>query len=485
MRVSSQNPWQRILHRAVGALALGLLIGFTPNDARAICGDNVIDGGGNVCVGDCSSDTNVTVDEIVTCVNIALGTSAVDTCTQCDGDGGGSVTVDEIITSVNNALNGCPAGAAAAAGVGAPASEECDNGGLCVGGSNAGTFCDAESDCQGDGACFGGPANLRGCDGDDDCPSGTCRRCRPYGGDGCAANCTQETEQDFNLVPGVIIENVAVKEGTSGAVVNGPVIPVVPLPLIGTQVFTVGKLVDGSAPITVPASGVILERIPVSTIACACVRGAVASTCGGTLFDKDGAESANCTPGFTMIETCPVDKPCAPIHGPGNTGSGFVTCGAGGVDIEYFQDCNGTPGAEPLDPQVFITDRGTTTDPAEGSVYVVISSAIGTVVGACTGTDPAYGGDGQFCTTDDALANRGSPNSIPFTTNMAVGTVLNPADFEGDVLGPFGTSGASTTCNATTGDVSVGGTNLAGVFTACDQPTINDILVPVSFVAQQ
>jgi hypothetical protein len=59
------------------------------------------------CVGDCDSLVSVTVDEIITCVNIALGNSPPDTCSACDGDGSGTVTVDEIITAVNNALNGC------------------------------------------------------------------------------------------------------------------------------------------------------------------------------------------------------------------------------------------------------------------------------------------------------------------------------------------------------------------------------------------
>jgi hypothetical protein len=62
----------------------------------------------NPCVGDCNRDASVTVDEIVTGVNIALGNSSIDTCPAFDGDGSGTVTVDEIITAVNNALNGCP-----------------------------------------------------------------------------------------------------------------------------------------------------------------------------------------------------------------------------------------------------------------------------------------------------------------------------------------------------------------------------------------
>jgi hypothetical protein len=59
------------------------------------------------CHGDCNEDGSVTVDEIVTCVGIALGNAAAENCTACDADGSETVTVDEIITSVNNALAGC------------------------------------------------------------------------------------------------------------------------------------------------------------------------------------------------------------------------------------------------------------------------------------------------------------------------------------------------------------------------------------------
>jgi hypothetical protein len=59
------------------------------------------------CVGDCNGDSQVTVDEIVTMVNIALGSSPVSGCPAGDSDGSGSITVDEILTAIQNALNGC------------------------------------------------------------------------------------------------------------------------------------------------------------------------------------------------------------------------------------------------------------------------------------------------------------------------------------------------------------------------------------------
>ncbi len=63
------------------------------------------------CIGDCNGDGQVTVDEIVTSVNVALSGStttcpAFDCCPGCDGGQGGTL-VDCLITTVNNALNGC------------------------------------------------------------------------------------------------------------------------------------------------------------------------------------------------------------------------------------------------------------------------------------------------------------------------------------------------------------------------------------------
>lgn len=69
-------------------------------------GVEVAAGGG--CVGDCNGDSAVTVDEIITMVNIALGNQAVSNCLAGDGNNDGAITVDEIVTAVTNALNGCP-----------------------------------------------------------------------------------------------------------------------------------------------------------------------------------------------------------------------------------------------------------------------------------------------------------------------------------------------------------------------------------------
>jgi hypothetical protein len=60
------------------------------------------------CGGDCNEDSQVAVHELVTCVNIALGTSAMDNCPAADTNGDDQVAVNELVTAVTNALSGCP-----------------------------------------------------------------------------------------------------------------------------------------------------------------------------------------------------------------------------------------------------------------------------------------------------------------------------------------------------------------------------------------
>lgn len=61
-----------------------------------------------VCSGDCSGDGEVTIDELILGVGIALGGSVLGQCPSIDKSMDGEVTIDEIITSVNSALVGCP-----------------------------------------------------------------------------------------------------------------------------------------------------------------------------------------------------------------------------------------------------------------------------------------------------------------------------------------------------------------------------------------
>jgi len=59
------------------------------------------------CTGDCNNDQTVTIDEMLTLVNIALGTANRSACTAADANNDGQITIDEILAAVNNSLNGC------------------------------------------------------------------------------------------------------------------------------------------------------------------------------------------------------------------------------------------------------------------------------------------------------------------------------------------------------------------------------------------
>lgn len=61
------------------------------------------------CAGDCDQNRQVSIDELVRAVNIALGSGPLESCRAADSDGGGSVLVDDLIRAVNTALGGCPA----------------------------------------------------------------------------------------------------------------------------------------------------------------------------------------------------------------------------------------------------------------------------------------------------------------------------------------------------------------------------------------
>lgn len=60
------------------------------------------------CPGDCDADGEVTVDEIIAGVGIALGELPPERCPAIDLDGDGHVTVDELLASVAALLQGCP-----------------------------------------------------------------------------------------------------------------------------------------------------------------------------------------------------------------------------------------------------------------------------------------------------------------------------------------------------------------------------------------
>lgn len=60
------------------------------------------------CPGDCNGDGMVTIDELVTLVNITLNSADVATCPAGDRDDNGTVTIEEMVLAVATTLRGCP-----------------------------------------------------------------------------------------------------------------------------------------------------------------------------------------------------------------------------------------------------------------------------------------------------------------------------------------------------------------------------------------
>ncbi|MCX8072210.1 MAG: hypothetical protein N3C12_07150 [Candidatus Binatia bacterium] len=334
-------------------------------------------------------------------------------------------------------------------------------------------MCTSDADCftgsdEFRGVCDGGMRENFFCRGDEDCPGGDCVACRPFGGDGCAANCTWETALPFSLVGGVVFPDQTLVPGTSGAVVWGDPL-VLGLPMQGRQQLILGKPRAGLVSAVIPASGMDFQQIPISTLACACVRGAEYRTCGGAIFQPDGSLVESCTTGFASSATsCPANRPCAPAFGPGNAASGTFGCaGLVGVNTSVTHNsCIGDPGG----PMVLsFSGSG-----PEGSARMAEALAIGTSIGAC---------QPSFCTDADLAAARGTPLPLQLTTCQACATVFCKNDDPTYPASPKCIAGAPVSCtNVLNGNI--GGLTLAGAYTALGQQTLGDIEVTVRFVAQ-
>lgn len=378
--------------------------------------------------------------------------------------------------------------------------EDCDDGGICVGGSNAGTVCTDESQCVGDGVCIGGANEARQCADDSTCPDGTCVRCKTYGGDGCAANCTNET-----FIAGPLVAGIFNNTNTSRARLFSESFPTgLWLNITGSFGFTVGERRNDQIPMVIKAADVSLPQIRVGTLACACVRGLAAKTCGGVLREADGSPALDCS----LVDNCAAESkpPCAFLHGPGNTASGVVGCnGLPSVNLSVVQDAGGTAPPPPPTPpagsglaQITLSGAGpagsaviintirigqTAPPPANGSNPCVVSLANE----GQPGSEP-YGPDRSFCTNDDPESSRGNANSLPQTTANASAQIINHyrvVQMDTITIGPATADGAPFSCaNIEAMTPSVSGGRFVGAFTSLNQPTLGDIVVSNAFVLQ-
>jgi hypothetical protein len=337
--------------------------------------------------------------------------------------------------------------------------EECDDGGVCIGGMTAGQACTADGDCAGNGVCDAGPKLGHACSADTDCPSSRCVRCRTFGGDGCAANCTMESDVPFNLIPGSATDGDLVA-GTSGTTLVSQALGHLPLPFSGALVLTVGKERHGAVPLVAKAAGMERQHIEAGDFGCVCVRGVEARTCGGTLYDLDGTLSKDCSAGFTAgAAVCPADRPCAPLHGAGNIAAGTIGCGGfSPVNANVTQDCNGVPGAPAGNRSLVLSGLGAT-----GSGLLFGTFAIGNN-GVCLP---------DFCSDSDPPGTRGTPVTVPLTTGSVAANVTNAADTPGLSIATMPLSGAAFSCTALAkGDA--GGAALVSAMASCNEPAGQD-----------
>ena len=426
-----------------------------------------------VCVGDCNGDLAVAINELILCVNIVLGNADVDACPACDSNMDGIVGIADLVAAVGNSLGSCDVG-----------------GDLICGDS----VVDEGEDCD---------------DGNN------------FGGDGCAANCMNETRR------------LAVFAAGTASTVQTASFPV-QVNLSGSQVFTTGSARDetvtgpggqvitrpGEIPVVVRVEDVVFDPASVIGITCACIR---------------------------VLEV--------PEFGQGIAATGVIGCGANGltdVNVRVVQDHNTTPGDPgnsgpalglPDDPEcddTFTLPDGITLPTAcvegsgehcseanfphdgvcnsprvvefsggmapRGSGLMTYQLAIGLLqdAGQCRQDPPNcaipdYGPDCMACTDDDL--DLGVPLILPATTGFAEAVMFDANNTPGAAIaetppdGPsfcltgdciVSASGSPLDCDALAADPTGGlpGSALAIIFPAIDSRQIGDNVTSVAIRAE-
>jgi cysteine-rich repeat protein len=350
------------------------------------------------CVGDCNGDGNVVVNELITGINIALGTTALSECPSFDVNDDGVVSVAELITAINNALTGCKTTAVCGNGK-KEAAEECDDG-------------------------------------------------NTFGGDGCAANCTSETDHNCTF------------SGDSIATLQ-TILFAVSLPLEGSQSLTIGKATDssGEIPAVIKADSMHFAPVSLAGVACVCVRGGNLAGFGpgnaayGTLgcgqqgladvsYLTSMDHNTNATDPNCEFGDLEYDVPCV------DSGCGARACQGGTLNKDSCTkdaDCKAKhPGVCNGKRQLEFTGGG-----SQGSMFLYGGLSISLIVdgGACVKNCniATMGPDCLPCTADDC--NEAEPSPMPFTSGTAVGEVLDANNQLGPPPAKIG-PGSGTACTS-------------------------------------
>lgn len=319
-------------------------------------------------------------------------------------------------------------------------------------------------------------------------PPETCDDGNTLAGDGCAANCTVESEEPVTL-------NLGTAETSQSSAIVQTLIFAIPLKLTGEVLITHGSVredevigVDGPlfSPGDLPIAQIIednLERvnpIEVPGLVCACLRGVELKTCGGVVPVPGQTAGVICTDD----STCNGDT-CQVAFGNGVSAGGKIGCnGVENQDYVFTAD----------------SDSGAITYEASGSApFGAINNAytaIGTIMGDCSfdESNPDKGPDGLPCTEDDPIGVRGTPQVQVQTSGTAEAVVIN-ANGSGQNIDQDSTCGAAACQTTSEGNPkscdqllpgggappNLSGFCLASAFAALDQPTTGDIAVPARF----
>jgi hypothetical protein len=398
------------------------------------------------CAGDCDGSGTVAINEIITCVNIALGSAPVSSCMACDVNGDSMVGINELIQAVNAALVGCNGGPTPTPG--------------------------------GAGFCGDGMVNVPGeeCDPPDSDPNAA----HP-----CAANCTNLITRHTVLDPAKTISTVQLQG-----------LPIV-LHVSGNQALTGGSERDdavfgannqqlfaaGEFPVFVRASDVQFDPIVIPGLACACVRAIPVPQFGTGI---SGMGKVGCGPqGLTDVDfKVETDHDTSP-GSPGNSGpdhglpddptcSATFDLGEGVMSNACLEGvgaaCTGpdhphTAAAQGVaacnSPKVVTYSGG---QGPRGSVLLVNSTQIGTLrnaaQAACTATKdphtgvcsaPDFGPDCLACTDDDLQL--GTQSISPTTSGTASVIIYDANDIAGKNLGAGATCGGGAHPPACVGSV--------------------------------
>jgi cysteine-rich repeat protein len=427
------------------------------------------------CAGDCNLNDIVAINELVLCVNIVLESAELSACEPCDVDNSGVVQINELIAAVNRALSSC-------------------------------------DDTPGDARCGNNMVQTG-----EECDDGN-----NFSGDGCAPNCTNESQRS-----GVFDSTQTIAQVQAAFALIGP------LNLTGSQTFQVGKLRNepvmgpdgtqifaaGEVPVGIRAVDLDIQPVSVLGAVCACVRGI----------------------------------PAPELFGEGMSGSGSVGCGPSGLgntSYRIVQDHNTTPGdpgnltsaespddpecddqttlpggtvsnacreledADCMDPERYM-HPGVCNGPRiltqinspgqRGDAFILNNSAIGQLAGGnCDltgprpgGTCPAqledYGPDCLPCTDDDL--DMGVANNLPTTTGAAEAAIVDANNGMTTIAVGQNCQGAPCVARAE-GQLldcdrlmdpngSLSGGSLVVAFPGIDTLTLADTVTTTSFVNQE